>query len=113
MAYDAELTERLRKHLRGLSGVSEKRMMGGVCFMLDGHMIGGADRPKSGVPRFMFRVGKQNEAYALNLPGAIPVEQGGRRMSGMVFVDAASTDESALKEWLDLALSFVRSLPPR
>jgi TfoX/Sxy family transcriptional regulator of competence genes len=57
MAHDEDLAARFRDGLAGMAGVSEKRMMGGVCFFLHGNMIGGADRTKSGERRFMFRVG--------------------------------------------------------
>ena len=88
-------------------------MMGGLCFMLDGHMIGGADRTKEGEPRFMFRVGKDNDAKAAALPGANPMVQGGRRMKGFFFVNADACDDACLNAWLALATTFVRSLPPK
>lgn len=113
MAYDEELAARYRETLDGMVGISEKKMMGGVCFFLDGNMIGGADRTKSGAGRFMFRVGKDNEAEALSRPGAIIMEQGGRRMGGLVFVDEEACDRKALKSWVRLALSFVSTLPAK
>ena len=82
MAYDEELAERFRDALGGRVGISEKRMMGGVCFLLNGNMIGGCDRTKSGERRFMFRVGKDNDEAAAELTGASPMIQGGRRMRG-------------------------------
>ena len=112
MAYDELLAARLRDAI-GKRSVTEKRMMGGACFMVDGNMLGGADRQKDGAGRFMFCVGKDNEAEALSRPGAIPLEQGGRRMGGMVFVDEAACDDNALKNWITLALSFVDALPPK
>lgn len=51
-------------------------------------MLGGVDRTKAGTDRFMFRVGKDNEAEALRRPGAMIVDMGGRRLGGLVFVDA-------------------------
>ena len=113
MAHDELLAQRLREAIGERSGLSEKRMMGGVCFMVEGHMLGGANRQKDGSGRFMFRVGKNNEAEALTRTGAIPVEKGGRRMGGMVFVDEAACDGAALKSWVALALSFVGALPPK
>lgn len=74
--YDEELSDRLRNALEGMTGVSEKRMMGGLCFMLNGNMLGGAHREKSGEQLFMFRVGKENEDAALSLPGARPMQLG-------------------------------------
>lgn len=113
MAFDELLSMKFRDALGDRAGVSEKRMMGGVCFLLDGNMIGGVDRTKSGSGRFMFRVGKDNEAEALLRPGATIVEQGGRRMGGLIFVEEQACDAAALEEWIALALSFVRTLPPK
>jgi len=113
MAYDEHLAARFRDTLAGMAGVSEKRMMGGVCFMLDGNMIGGADRAKTGQGRFLFRVGRDNEAAALARPGAVTMEQGGRRMTGLIFVDEDACGGAALKDWVSLALSFVTTLPPK
>ncbi len=113
MAYDAQLAERLRESLDGHGELTEKRMMGGVCFMLNGNMVGGADRNKNGVGRFMFRVGKDNEPAALKLPGAQSMEQGGRKMSGFFFVPEEICDEAVLEAWVTLALTFAKSLPPK
>ena len=88
-------------------------MMGGVCFLLNGNMLGGADRTKNDEGRFMFRVGKVNEAEALSREGAIVMEQGGRRMGGLIFVREEACDFAAIKEWVSLALSFVGGLPPK
>ena len=88
-------------------------MMGGVCFLLDGNMIGGADRSKEGERRFMFRVGKENAVAATARPDAQPMEMGGKRMSGFFFVDAETCDADRLKDWIALSLSFVGTLPPK
>ncbi|MEO0384592.1 MAG: TfoX/Sxy family protein [Pseudomonadota bacterium] len=113
MAVDETLNERLRQALADLPGISEVRMMGGTCFLLNGNMLGGADRDKSGEPRFMFRVGKENEAEALGRPGAVPMVFGERRMGGLVFVDTALCDDHDLMSWIALAQSFVAELPPK
>jgi len=111
MAYDEALTERMRHALKRRKHISEKRMMGGVCFLLNGNMLSGADRPKDGVSRFMFRVGKDQQAEALTRPGARAMEQGGRRMTGLVFVDEQDCNEPELRAWLALASKFVSTLP--
>ena len=113
MAYDEDLAERFRQAASRLGAITEKRMMGGQCFFLNGNMLGGADRSKEGLRRLMFRVGKDNLAEALERPGASSMELGGRRMGGMVFVDAATCDDQALIAWLDLVASFVRTLPAK
>ena len=113
MAYDEALATRFRDTLAGRAGISERRMMGGVCFMLNGNMIGGADRTKDGRGRFMFRVGKANEAEALARAGASVAMQGGRRMSGLVFVDEDACPDATLNDWISLALGFAETLPPK
>ena len=55
MAHDSVTADRFREALGAMNGLAEKRMMGGLCFMLNGNMIGGADRTRDGVGRFMFR----------------------------------------------------------
>jgi TfoX/Sxy family transcriptional regulator of competence genes len=113
MAYDEALAQRLRHGLRGVKGVSEKRMMGGLCVLVHGNMLGGVDRSKAGSDRFMFRVGKDNEAEALGRPGATIVAMGGKRLGGLVFVDAEACDGGVLREWIALALGFVGNLPKK
>jgi len=114
MATDDELTKRFYKAIGRRKGVTEKNMMGGICFMLNGNMLGGADRhAKTHYGRFMFRVGKDNESEALSFPGTTTVEQGGRRMGGLVFVDADNCSEPNLKQLAKLALQFVKTLPEK
>ena len=113
MAYDETLAHRYRVALRDRDGVSEKRMMGGICFLLNGNMIGGANRTKEGEGRFLFRVGKDQEAEALSRPGARIMEHGGRRMGGFIFVDEAACDADAFEGWVSLALGYVDTLPPK
>lgn len=113
MAYDEELAARLRGLVAGLPGLSERRMMGGVCFFVNGNMIGGADRTKTGARRFMFRVGKDNQARAEALGGGEVVVQGGRRMTGLYFVDAGGTPDRTIAEWAALAVGHAAALPPK
>jgi hypothetical protein len=113
VAYDEALAQRFRAALHGVRGVSERRMMGGLCMSVDGNMIGGVDRTKQGARRFMFRVGKENEAEALARPGASAVEMGGRRLGGFVFVEARACSSRALTAWVAMALGYVRTLPKK
>lgn len=118
MAYDELTTERFRDALHACIGgeghVEEKKMMGGICFMLGGHMVGGADAEKStGLRRFMFRMGKDNHAAGLALPGALPMEMGGRKMRGFFFVEEESCDDEALAKWMATTVDFVKRLPPK
>lgn len=109
MAYDEGLAEILRGDLAGIGGVIEKRMFGGVAFMLDGNMLCGV-RPGGG----MFRVGKENEEFALAVPGVRPMEMTGRRMGGFVDVeDATLADDTCRGRVMALALDFVQGLPAK
>lgn len=113
MAYDEALAARMREALGGGSRLTEKRMMGGACFMLDGNMVGGADRSKEGVARFMFRLGKDNHAKGESMPGAIPMIQGGRALRGFFFVESDGCTDEILGQWVRLAKSLVAKLPPK
>ncbi|MEQ1687694.1 MAG: TfoX/Sxy family protein [Sphingopyxis sp.] len=112
MAHDERLAERLRGAIGPLSALGERRMMGGLCFMLNGNMIGGVDRTREGAGRFMFRCGKDN-AEAQTLPGGEPMVMGGRMMRGFYFVDADACADALLARWIKVALDHVRSLPPK
>jgi TfoX N-terminal domain len=111
MAYDECQAGRFRRALTGKSEIAEKRMMGGLIFLLNGNMIGGVDIDPSGADRFMFRVGRECMADALSRPGAEPVIMAGRRMNGFVFV--LDCDQPTLEDWISLALRFVDELPPK
>jgi len=109
MAYDEGLAELIRGDLADLSAVSEKRMFGGLAFMLDGNMLCGVHPGGA-----MCRVGKDNAPFALAVPGASPMEFTGRAMGGFVDVDDdAMIDDTRRARLLDLALDFVRTLPPK
>ena len=108
MARDHEaLADRVRAVLKGKKGISEKRMFGGVCFLLRGNMLCGTARS-----RFMFRVGKAQDAAALARPGARPMDFTGRKLAGFVFVDPAC-DARALKAWVAMAAKYVGALPAK
>lgn len=108
MAWDEGLAQVLRDDLQG-TGASERRMFGGLAFLLDGHMVCGIH--KGGA---MFRVGKPNEAAALAVPGASPMMFTGRPMAGMIDLsDDAVADDARRGKVLAMALSYVRALPPK
>lgn len=113
MAYDELLSMRFRDALPKRRGYSEKKMMGGLCFMLNGNMIGGADRTKDGQGRFMFRVGKDEHEKAVKLKGAQPMVMGGRTMRGFIFVDEKECNAKAMRSWIDRSMSFVETLPKK
>jgi hypothetical protein len=108
MAWDLGLAQLMRDDLAG-QGAVEKKMFGGLAFMLGGHMVCGIH--KGGA---MFRVGKPNEAAALAVPGARPMMFTGKPMAGMVDCsDEACADDARRGQLMALALGFVRGLPPK
>src|SRR5258708_14856231 len=102
------LDERLRRAMKSRKGVTEKKMFGGVCFLLLGNMLCAASKD-----HFMFRVGKEQDAKALKRPGASPMGFKGRRFPGFVWVDPNSCDSRAVKRWIALADNYVGTLPPK
>lgn len=113
MAIDPDLDDRFRAAVAELPPVTEKRMMGATCFFHRGHMLGGADRAKTGERRFLFRVGPDGAAEALSRPGARPATIGTRTMRGFVFVDEAACGYPAMQSWIDLVMDFVWTLPAK
>ena len=109
MAINEEVAERLRAALPDRTGIAEKRMFGGLCFMLNGNMLCGTLEDGA-----IYRVGKQNEAAALTVRGAAEMTFTGRRMGGFVELRGqAFADEDAHRRLMDLALDFVRALPAK
>jgi TfoX/Sxy family transcriptional regulator of competence genes len=96
MAYDEALAARVRAAMAGRDGLSERKMFGGVCFMLHGNMFAGVE---SG--RIMLRVGPDRFEAALARPGASPMDFTGRPMTGFVFVDSSAVEsDGGLQDWL-------------
>jgi TfoX/Sxy family transcriptional regulator of competence genes len=105
---NGDLGTRLRIALKGRRGVTEKKMFGGLCFLLRGNMLCG-----TGKDAFMFRVGKEQDAAALKRPGARPMDITGRVMAGFVWVDPAKCDARRLKAWVAMAETYVGKLPAK
>ncbi|MFC3616717.1 TfoX/Sxy family protein [Lutimaribacter marinistellae] len=108
MAYPEQMAETMRADLGVEPGLSEKRMFGGLMFLLHGNMVCGV--MKDGA---MYRPGKAREAAALEA-GARRLEFGGRNLGGMVEVDYAAFEDDALRARLtEFALAHAASLPPK
>jgi len=109
MAYDAGLAELMRGELVDTPGVTDKKMFGGLCFMLNGHMICGVHKDGG-----MARVGKQAEPEAIKIAGVQPLSFTGRPMGGMVDVSEDSiADDEIRGKIVAMALAYVQSLPPK
>lgn len=109
MAYDEQHAQIFREALRKLDGITEKKMFGGLCFLLNGNMLCGVHRDGG-----MARVGKEFEATALELDGVDPLSFTGRRMGGLVeLTEAALKNRKTRDIVLSLAEEFVGALPAR
>jgi len=109
MAFDEALAGRIRKLMASREGLSERRMFGGLAFMLGGNMACGVTSKD-----LMVRVGPGAYDDALAQPHARPMDFTGRAMKGMVFVDPPgyATDEG-LAAWVERGAAFAGSLPPK
>lgn len=109
MAYDEKLAERIRLSLAGWRGVSERKMFGGVAFLVRGHMLCGVVGPE-----LMVRVGPEAYAAALARPHVREMDFTGRPLTGMVYVGAAGIRTTRqLDSWIARGLDFVQSLPAK
>lgn len=109
MAYDEGLAERIRDVLRDRAGVNERKMFGGVAFMLNGHMAVGIVGDT-----LMARVGPARYEDALRLPQVRPMDFTGRPMKGYVYVDPPGIEsDAALGNWIQACAGFVGTLPPK
>lgn len=108
MAYDERLADRVRHVLEGGPGISERKMFGGIAFMVDGHMACGIAGDE-----LMLRLGPEGAEAALRRPGVRPMDFTGRPMKGMVFVAPQGLRGAALRRWVEAAAAFARTLPPK
>lgn len=109
MAYDEALADRVRETLGPRPDLSERKMFGGLCLMTGGHMFCGILGDE-----LMLRLGPDAAEAALERPHVRPMDFTGRPMKGMVYVEPAGfRDEQALRGWLELALGFAATLPPK
>ncbi|MFC0111508.1 TfoX/Sxy family protein [Kibdelosporangium aridum] len=106
MAYDEGLATRLRDLLPALT---EKRMFGGLAFLLNGNMTVGILGEA-----LIVRLDADEAADALTEPGARPFDFTGRPMTGWLMVDPEGhAEDDDLRRWVDRAIDFVGSLPPK
>lgn len=109
MAYDEALAARIREHAAG-EPVVEKKMFGGLAFLVGGHLAVAA----SGQGGLMVRCPPEQTADLAGEPGVSPMVMRGKAMDGWLRVaDEAVADEQVLERWVDRGLAFARSLPPK
>jgi TfoX/Sxy family transcriptional regulator of competence genes len=110
MPYDENLADRLRELLAGENAVTEKKMFGGLAFLLNGNMTVAASH-RGGV---LARVDPADAGDWIAPPQVAPMEMGGRTMEGwlMVAPEAVQGDRE-LAQWVERSVAFVKTLPPK
>ena len=109
MAYDDGLAQRVRDILAEESGFAEKKMFGGICFLLFGNMVCGIIKDD-----LIVRVGADIYEEMLKMPHAGKFDITGKPMKGWVMVLSAALDlYEELNDWVHRAVFFVRTLPPK
>lgn len=109
MAYDEALADRVRDALAPRADVSERKMFGGIAFMVGGNMAVGVLGDE-----LMVRLEPAEAEQALAEPHTRPMDFTGKPMKGMLFVDSAGTEaDSDLAGWVDAGADFAASLPPK
>ena len=107
MAYDERLARRVRAALAGRPGISERKMFGGIAFLLDGKMCVGVLNDD-----LIVRAGREQYDAALRRPHARPMDFTGRPSTGTVYVSPAGvTRGPALERWIDVGLRGAQSAP--
>jgi TfoX/Sxy family transcriptional regulator of competence genes len=109
MAYDEGLAQRVREALAERTDLTEKKMFGGLCFLLGGNMCCGLVGEE-----LMLRVGREAYDEVLSREHAREMDFTGRSLRGMVYVgiDGLAEDEQ-MATWLEPAVGFAGGLPPK
>lgn len=109
MAYDEKIEYRVQKIISRWEDMETKKMFGGVCHQMNGHILSGVIRDK-----LILRLGVDAAEKALKEENVVPFDITGKPMKGWVMVEKKGfeTDEG-LKGWLEKAKLFVKTLPPK
>ena len=110
MAYDVELAARIRELVGEKPGVAEKKMFGGLAFLVGGNMAVAA----SGQGGLLVRVDPDQSDSLVAKTGARPMEMRGREMAGWLRVEAGDVrTKRELARWVERGTSYARSLPSK
>jgi len=110
MAYNAELADRVRALVQEESGLTERRMFGGLAFLIQGNMAVSA----SSQGGLLLRVDPAETASLVSEPHVRRFEMRGREMDGWLRVDAEAVEaDDDLRGWVSHGVAYARSLPPK
>ncbi len=109
MSYEEALADRIRTLLERRRGVEERKMFGGLVFLVNGHMACGVQQDC-----LVLRLGNNAAARALRGPHARPMDFTGKPIKSMIYVEPEGcADDEQLSSWVNRAIKFARSLPPK
>lgn len=109
MAFSEVLAARVREMLSRQNGITERKMFGGLAFLLGGNMCCGVVSD-----RLMLRLGESGAAEALSEPHTHVMDFTGKPMKSMVYVEPTGLlSEEALRKWVRRAVAYVSSLPAK
>ena len=109
MPYDSGLAERVEEVLRGRPGFEQKKMFGGIGWLLNGNMCVGIYKEW-----LIARVGESAGAKLFKEKHAKPMDITGKPMKGWIMVEAEGVkDDGQLKDWIGRATTFVKTLPKK
>lgn len=109
MAYDEQLAQRIRELVADEPGVVEKRMFGGLAFLIGGNMSVAA----SGQGGLLVRCAPEDTDALLDEPGAEHFVMRGRAMNGWLRVSEDGLDSEGLERWVARGVGYARSLPAK
>ena len=110
MAYDEDLANRIRALLAGEKSITEKKMFGGLAFLMSGNMCVSA----SGRGGLLVRIEPDDTGEATSRPHAAVMKMRGRSMPGWIFVAPEGVNGSReLAAWVKRGVTFARTLPPK
>lgn len=110
MAYDVELAERVRAIVQAEPDLTERRMFGGLAFLIHGNMAVGA----SSQGGLLLRINPDDTESLVSEPQVRRFEMRGRKMDGWLRVDAEVVErDDDLREWVRHGVAYARSLPPK
>jgi TfoX/Sxy family transcriptional regulator of competence genes len=108
MAFNDALAKRIRQALARRKNVEEKKMFGGVGFLLNGNMLVGVWKDS-----LIVRLGPDEGEEALREPHVREFDITGRAMKGWVLVEPEGVGHDQLTDWIERATRFVRTLPAK